>query len=298
MRVFTVNQILNKQIPYPGQFLEIKMMLTQGFKSIYEAQHKTDQLRMLGAVLIGSMARGHDMACTSDVDIVVFYDDHLADDALIAEFARVHRGQYTDALLKACMYNVPTQIYNVFSSKLVSGETRHTKQFLKHAIVSMDGFDGKSPSGLLAGDLKAVRKMFQKTSSLTYEQARQYVVGKQEKLRDSHFSWGGLVENAEAKMCADLFNAPFHGARQVLDVLGMHYIDTKEGVINQITKLSIQTAERLTLIAGEAKSYGEQCVLFRDDKQNKVKHPCLAVEAIYKESYACLTELRGFIETL
>lgn len=295
MRVFTDSQMVNKQIPYPGQFLEIKRILAQGFISVYNSQHKTDRLRMLGAIVIGSMARQHDMACTSDIDIVVFYDDNVADDAAIAEFSRIYRGHYLEALSKAYMYNVPTKVYNVFSSKLVSGETRHTKQFLKHAIVSMEGFGGTSPSGLLAGDPKAIKKMFQKAPSLTRGQAHQYITGKEEKLRDAHFSWGGLIENEKAKMYADLFNGPFHGARQVLDVLNIPYIDTKEGVIDEIDKLSPKTAERLILLANEAKHYGEQCVLFRDDKQSKVKRPFVEIESTYGESYASLVDLRGLI---
>ncbi len=295
MRVFTDNQILNKQIPSPGQFLEVKRLLTQGFVSLYEAQHKKDSLKILGAIVIGSMARQHDMACTSDIDVIVFYDDNLADDQAVAEFARIHRGHYTEALSVACRFNVPTKIYNVFSSKLVSSETRHTKQFLKHAIVSMEGFGATSPSGLLAGNEKAVRKMFQKASLLTRDQAYQYITSKEEKIRDAHFSWGGLVDYDKAKMYADLFNGPFHGARQVLDILNIHYTDTKSGVIDQILKLSPKTAERLVVLAKEAKRYGEQCVLFRDDKQNKVRRPFVEIESVYRESYASLAALRGLI---
>lgn len=204
MRVFTENQILNRQIPHPGQFLEIKRMLSKGFTSVYEGQHKNDRLRMLGAVLIGSMAREHDMVCTSDIDIVVFYDDRRADDASVALFAKVYRERYVDALSRACMYNVPTKIYNVFFSKLVLGETRHTKQFLKHAIVSIEGFGGKSPSGLLAGDQKAIRKMFQKAPSLTREKALDYITGKEEKLRDAHFHGEVLLKTMQQK-CTLIF---------------------------------------------------------------------------------------------
>lgn len=96
-------------------------------------------------------------------------------------------------------------------------------------------------------------------------------------------------------MYADLFNGSFHGARQVLDVLNIPYTDTKEGVIEQIGKLSPKTAERLILIAYEAKRYAKECELYMRNKQNKVKSPHFAVELLYRESYDCLAELKGLI---
>jgi hypothetical protein len=298
MRVFTPTELYGKQIPRPGEFLSVIKALKEGYQDIYLLQRGSEStipLRMLGAIVIGSMARLHDMACTSDIDVVVFYDDSNANEGVISRYAKRYRERYTQAMKKAEKYNVPINVYNVFLSQLQKRTTRHTKQFLKHAIVSMDGFGGTRPTGLLAGDEEEVRSMFETAPDLLVSDARAYMVTKKESLRDGYFSWGGLSHEKVAKLYAQAFNSPFHAARQVLDVRHVAYEDTKPGVIAEIAEISPITAFGLQALSNIGSEYGKGCEAFRDDTSNKLPAPTLQFESVYSESVRVLDALRAVL---
>lgn len=292
MRVFTYDQIEDGRIPRPGHFADVLNGFEIAFKKLDLLQQGTYEslpLRMLGAIVIGSMARKHDALCTSDIDIVVFYDDSRADASAVERFSQTYRGVYTEVMARSLRLNIPVNIYNVFSSRLISGETRHTRQFLKHAIVAMGGFDGTVVSSLLAGNTEDVRQMFETSPYLTEGVAKQYLCGKLENLRDGHFSWGGLLQDKTAHLIGNAFNAPFHGARQLLDVFDVPYVDTKRGVIDEMQKIHEGVANGLEELAFAGREYALACEAWRD--KASARRPTIDFEGVYGTSSYVLSEL-------
>jgi hypothetical protein len=298
MRVFTPTQLYEKRIPKSSDFLSVHKDMKAGFEEVFLLQRETERtipLRLCGAIVIGSLARQHDMACTSDIDIVTFYDDREANEGVVARFMKKYRERYTLAMVRAEKYNIPINVYNTFSSLLKAGATRHNKQFLKHAIFSMEGFGGKSESGLLAGNSEEVREIFQLAPSLGREGAKMYLDRKKEELRDGHSAWGGLSEEKTAKLFGQMFNSPFHAARQVLDVLGVEYEDTKPGVMREIAGIVPKAATSLQELALIASDYVKACEVFRDDATNKAPAPTLSFEQVYSEASCTLLSLRTIL---
>lgn len=299
MRVFTQIELADKRIPRPYQFLEVLSDLRYAFKQQKQSEEidpdKKD-LRLAGAVVIGSMARGYDMMCTSDIDILVFYDDADVTTEVALQYAQRNRTRYVGALQKAVHYNVPVNIYNIYAGKLAARDTRHTHQFLSHATRSVDGFGGSSQSGLLAGDAEDVMKIIRTAGGFNYKLTLRYVRDKREKLRDGYHSWGGLSQEAAARLYGTIFTSPFHAVRQYLFCDGREYVDTKGGVVDSFAKYtSEKTAEPLRRLLRASTVYGLECGAYRDDLTSKVQPPHLDFDQHFADAYQVLTSITELI---
>ena len=294
MRVFTTDELWARKIPTAINFFEVVEALRFSFGNVsaFETQKFFGRpLFFLGAVAVGSVARKHDLACTSDIDIVAFYDDTQVSKKEVVTFFAESKDFYVRALQIANYYNIPVNVYNVFLSMLIENKTRYNKQFLKHVRNVMGGLDSDQPSGLLSGYPRLIEDVINQAHSLTKEQAIQYIVTKKEKMTDGYISFGGLSEERKAKFCAQILNAPFHATRQVFDVRGMHYVDTKQGVLLASTELSLEIADSLELLVALSEDYITQCEKYRDDMTNKEPVPILDAEKAYYHAHRVLSLL-------
>jgi hypothetical protein len=291
MRVFTAMQIANKHIPSSGQFFEVIRMLKDGFTKAYNNQRRTDNISMLGVVLIGSMVHQLDAMCTSDINIVVFYDDRHADEIAITEFARLHRDSYITSLVEAAKRNIPVKIHTVFWSKVAHRDSFYTKGFLERVLLLAKGSGSKVPASLIVGDLNAMEKLCIVAPAFTREKKAAYISSVQEKIRNGYLFLGGLSENDQAEMYKNLFDAPFYAAGQVLDIIGIPHNGTKREVVNEIKKIIPGTAKKMVDIAQIAYLYGKDCDNYLHDKEQKVKRPFLDIEKIYRDSLMILEDL-------
>ena len=290
MRVFTPKEIESRRIPSPGQFLEVQRSAQSGFRELWD-NPPIGKVIFLGAIMIGSTARGIDVSCTSDIDVVVFYDDRGATSHSRLACGEAFRPYYLDALCLALRFNIPMNVYNIYWSRLASGETRHTRQFLKHVMNAMNGFGGATALGFLAGNERKVKEIFAVAPEMTSLQAKAYIAGKLEKMSDAWLSWGGLSQEKAALFLGNCFNAPFHGARHVLDVKGLPYEDTKQGVIEAISRESKEMGDSLGTINTACHAYGLMCANFAKGK-GQGKTPTIAnSEKLYRISEGVLSGL-------
>jgi len=289
MRVFTLNDLQNKKIPRPGDFEGAFKDLSRGIKEVYQlsskvsTQNPSTSIIFIGATVIGSMARKFDMRCTSDIDILMFFDDSRVDGNAVARFASQYRGFYVDVLAKAVRHNVPISIYTIFTSRLQSQTSRHSAHFLKHAINALSGFEGKGQSGCIVGDVSVMQKICRVAPMQTQDDVIRYISTKQEKLCNGYFSIGGLSQESTAKWFGNCFNAPFHSARNVLDLKNISYEDTKEGVIKAVESFSKTVAALLRELAKKVLEYSKSCDRFRDDIKNVIARPQLDSDLIYRD---------------
>jgi predicted nucleotidyltransferase len=299
VRVFTQIELADKQIPRPYHFLGVLSDLKHAFsqqKQSEEVDPEKKDLRLVGAVVIGSMARGSDMMCTSDIDILVFYDDVGVTAEVAMQYAKKNRTMFYGALEKATHYNVPVNIYNIYAEKLVARDTRHTWQFLRHAARSVEGFGGASQSGLLIGNAEDVVKIIRTAGGFDHKLALLYARDKREKLRDGYHSWGGLSQDAAAKLYGTIFTSPFHSVRQYLDCDGREYVDSKLGVVDSFAKYtSEETAEPLRRLLHTSTMYGQGCDVYRDDLTGRVQPPRLDFEQNFADAYQVLTSITELI---
>jgi hypothetical protein len=239
MRFFTTDDLDTRIIPAKENFVEVISGLRIGFEDVYRVQRleeRTGFVEIAGAIVIGSIARGSDVRRTSDIDVLVFYDDRRSSADQFLAYLRVYRHFWINQAAKARRYNIPTNIYTILYSQLFMGDLRrNNRQFLGHAVRSLHGLpEHTGEPALLCGSKERIIEMYEKSPKLTQQEADQYITGKLRKLLDAYASFGSMDDQTHVHNLANAANAPFHGARQIFDVLGIKYVDSKKGVIDAI----------------------------------------------------------------